>query len=82
MEINAEGVAKLMHDRVVHYHRLPEKVISDRDKRYSGHFMMELYKLLGIKANVSTAFRPQTNGQTEHANQEIEQYLHIFINYH
>jgi hypothetical protein len=82
MEINAEEVAKLMCDHVIRYHRLPEKVISDRDKRYLGNFMMELYKLLGIKANVSTVFRPQTDGQTERANQEIEQYLRIFINYH
>jgi hypothetical protein len=82
MEINAEGVAKLMRDHVIRYHGLPEKVISDRDKRYSGNFMTELYKLLGIKANVSMAFRLQTDRQTERANQEIEQYLHIFINYH
>jgi hypothetical protein len=82
MEINVEGVAKLMHDRVTCYHRLPEKVISDWDKRYSENFMMELYKLLGIKVNVSTAFRLQTNRQTEWVNQEIEQYLQIFINYH
>jgi hypothetical protein len=82
MEINAEGVAKLLRDRVIRYHGVPEKIISDRDKRYSGNFMTELSKLLGIQLNTSTAYRPQTDGQTERSNQEIEQYLRIFINYH
>ena len=44
--------------------------------------MTELYKLIGIQANISTAYRPQTDGQTERANQEIEQYLRAFINIH
>jgi hypothetical protein len=82
MEINAEGVAKLLHNCVIRYHRVPEKIISDRDKRYSGRFMTELSKLLEIQLNTSMAYRPQTDGQTEQSNQEIEQYLRIFINYH
>ena len=65
MEINAEGVAKLMRDRVIRYHGVPEKIISDRDKRYSGNFMMELSKLLGIQLNTSMAYRPETDRQTE-----------------
>ena len=56
MEINAEGVAKLMCNRMIRYHGIPEKIISDRDKRYSGNFMTELSKLLGIQLNMSTAY--------------------------
>jgi hypothetical protein len=41
-------------------------------------FMCELYKLLGIKLALSTAYHPQTDGQTEHVNQVIEGYLHTF----
>jgi hypothetical protein len=43
--------------------------------------MAELYKKLGIKMNCSTAFHPQTNGQTEWVNQEIEKFLQMFVNY-
>ena len=44
--------------------------------------MKDFYKLVGIEGNPSTAYHPQTDGQTEQINQEIEQYLHIFINHH
>ena len=44
--------------------------------------MKELYRLLGIEGNYTTAWHPQTNGQTERVNQEIEHYLRLYINYH
>ena len=43
--------------------------------------MKEFYRLIGIEGTPSTAFHPQTNGQTEWFNQEIEQYLRLFVNY-
>ena len=42
--------------------------------------MQELNKLLGIKVAASTAYHPQSDGQTERVNQEIEQYLQLFVN--
>jgi hypothetical protein len=44
--------------------------------------MHELYCLLGIKVSASTAYHPQSDGQTECVNQELEQYIHVFINKH
>jgi len=44
-------------------------------------FMKELNEILGIKTKLSTAYHPQTNGQTEQVNQEIEQYLRMFISH-
>ena len=41
--------------------------------------MKELYRLLGIELASSTAYHPQTDGQTERVNQELEQYLQIFV---
>lgn len=44
--------------------------------------MEDLYNLLNIEGSFSTACHPQTDGQTERINQEIEQYLRIHINHH
>jgi len=43
--------------------------------------MQELNKILGIKSKLSMAFHPQTDGQTERMNQELEQYLRMFIDH-
>ena len=73
--INAEGVADLYLQRVFPHYGLPSKVISDRDPRFTSRFMRELCRLLGIKQNISTAFHPRTDGQSERTNQWAEQYL-------
>jgi len=44
-------------------------------------FMKELNEILGIKTKLSTAYHPQTNGQTERVNQEIKQYLRMFVSH-
>ena len=43
--------------------------------------MRELNEMLGIKSKLSMAFHPQTDEQTERVNQELEQYLRMFINH-
>jgi len=43
--------------------------------------MKELYAILGIVGNPSTAYHPQTNGQTEQVNQEVQEFLTMFVNY-
>jgi hypothetical protein len=81
MELTAIGMAKIYRDRVWSKHGLPRKVISDRGPQFAAQFMKDLNKLVGIKSNLSTAYHPQTDGQTERMNQEIEQYLRLFINH-
>jgi len=44
--------------------------------------MRELNEMLGIKTKLLTAFHPQTDGQMERMNQELEQYLQMFIDHH
>ena len=44
--------------------------------------MKELFQLLGIEVDYTTAYHPGTNGQSEQTSQEIKHYLHLFINYH
>ncbi|SJL08320.1 uncharacterized protein ARMOST_11683 [Armillaria ostoyae] len=60
---------------------MPQVVISDRGSQFVLEFMKELYQMLDIKQNASTASHPQTDGQMEQVNQEVEKYLCIFINH-
>jgi len=53
--------------------------VSDREPQFAAELMKELNKMLGIKMKLLTAFHPQTDGQTERINQELEQYLQFFI---
>ena len=77
--VTAAGVANLYLRNVWKLHGLLRKVISDRGPQFVAAFMKELYRLLGIEATTSTADHPQTDGQTERVNQELEQYLWIFV---
>jgi hypothetical protein len=70
--INAEGTALLFLKEVWKHHGTPRVVVSDRGPQFITAFMRELYKLLGIKLAMSTAYHPQTDGQTEHINQVVE----------
>jgi hypothetical protein len=78
--ITSQGVANLYRDHVFKEHGLPKKVISDRGSQFVSGFMKGLYQNLGIEANPSTAYHPQTDGQTERVNQELEEYLRIYVN--
>ena len=82
IEISSSGVARALRDHVFRHHGLPRKVISDRGSNFVSAFMCELYRQLGIVGNPSTAYHPQTDGQTERMNQEVEHYLRVFTNHH
>ena len=75
----AEGLARLFWDNVWKLHGLPESVVLDRGPQFAAELMKELNRMLGIKTKLSTVFHPQTDGQTEWMNQELEQYLWFFI---
>jgi hypothetical protein len=75
--IDSEGIAKAYAQHVVPHYRIPKKVISDRDPHFTSNFTRELCRLLGVKQNISTAYHPQTDGQSERTNQSLEQYLRI-----
>jgi len=76
---SAEGLARLFRDNVWKLHGLPESVVSDRGPEFAAELTKELNRMLGIKTKLSTAFHPQTDGQTEWMNQELEQYLRFFV---
>ena len=80
--LTVEGCAKLLQDNVFRLHGVPSKIIHDRGPQFQSKFAVDFYKLMGIENNPSTAYHPQTDGQTERMNQELEQYLRLYINHH
>ncbi len=71
MELSSEGWGKILCNEVYAKHGMPQVVISDWGTVFVSKFMKDLYNLLQIKGNASTAFHPQTDGQTKRVNQEI-----------
>jgi len=80
MTVIAEGAARLFLHQVWKLHGLPKCIILDRGPQFVARFTRELYRLLGIKLASSTAWHPQTDEQTERVNQELDQYLWLFVN--
>jgi len=77
----AKDVADTFLREVWKLHRLPTEIVSDMDAKFSGEFWESLCKMLGVKRHMSTAYHPQTDGQTERTNQVLEGYLRTFVNY-
>jgi len=75
MTVIAEGTARLFLHQVWKLHGLPKCIVSDHGSQFVAHFTRELYCLLGIKLASSTTWHPQTDGQMECVNQELDQYL-------
>jgi len=78
--VTAEGVARLFLHHVWKLHGLPKCVVSNRGPQFIASFTKELYRLLGIQLSSSIAWYSQTDGQTERVNQELNQFLHLFVN--
>jgi len=77
----APDVAKIFFDNIFRLHGLPRVIICDRDPKFTSNFWQSLFKTLGTKIALSTAFHPQTDGQTERMNQTLEQMLRTYVNY-
>ena len=78
--VTAERAAQLFLYQVWKLHGLLKYVVLDRGPQFAARFTRELYRLLEIKLVSSTAWHPQTDGQTECINQELDQYLQLFVN--
>lgn len=64
---------------VVRLHRLPERIVSDRDSKFTSRWWRELHRVLGSKLLMSTSFHPQTDGQTERMNRSVGQIFRATI---
>jgi len=72
-------VARLFFKNVVKFWGLQRNIVSDQDSRFTSKLWTELFKLLGIDLHFSTAFHPQTDGQTERINALLECYLRHYV---
>ena len=77
----AAETAKIFINHVLRLHGLPSAIISDRDAKFTSHFWQALFKAIGTQLLMSTAYHPQTDGQTERTNRTLKQVLSIFCNY-
>ena len=75
MNVSLEGIAKIYRDNIWKLHGIPRKILSDWGPQFASKFMEEFTKALGTKRQLSMAYHPQTDGQTERINQEIGTFL-------
>ena len=76
----AADMAEVVFDTIYKLHRLPERIISDRDSLFTSHFWRKLHALLNVELRLSSAFHPQTDGATERANRTMTQMLRQCVN--
>ena len=79
--ITAKDAARAFYIHVWKDHGLPSFIIFDRGRPFVSHFWEQLITRLGISADLSTAYHPETDGQTEIMNSVFEQYLRAYMNY-
>jgi hypothetical protein len=79
--ITAEETSQLLIDNVWKRFGFPKVIISDRGPQFAAQVTRELWRKIGIEQKLSSAYHPQTDGESERVNQEIEQYLRICGNF-
>ncbi len=77
---DANTLARIFLHEVVRLHGFPEKLIADRDSRFTSYFWKAIMARLGTKVALSSAYHPQTDAQTERANRTLEDILRSFTN--
>ncbi|KAJ4802427.1 polyprotein [Rhynchospora pubera] len=79
---SAQGVAKIFMENICKLHGVPSSIVSDRDPVFTSQFWKGIFKQLGTTLHYSTAYHPQTDGQSERVNQYLETYLRCMVNTH
>ena len=79
--IDAAGLPEVILDLIVRHHGIPDSIVTDRGSLFTSKFWSSLSYFLGIKQRLSTAFHPQTHGQTKRLNSTMEAYLRAFVNF-
>ncbi|MCO5560051.1 hypothetical protein L7F22_013657 [Adiantum nelumboides] len=76
---SAPDIASLFVQHIFRIHGLPRSIISDRDPKFTGHFLTSLFKSLDTNLLFNSAYHPQTDGQTERVNQTLKEMLRHYI---
>ncbi|MCO5601915.1 hypothetical protein L7F22_056041 [Adiantum nelumboides] len=76
----AADIAQVFVKEIVRLHGIPARIISDRDAKFTSKFWQAMFQSLGTQLNLSTAYHPETDGQTERVNQVIEDMLRAYCN--
>ena len=77
---SAQDLAVVFFNTIYRHHGLPQVIVSDRDTRFTGNFWQHLFKLCGTKLAMSSAYHPQSDGQTERANRTLVEALRAYVN--
>ncbi|OWK25887.1 hypothetical protein AJ87_49580 [Rhizobium yanglingense] len=79
MTYSMDQLAELYMEEIVKLHGVPKSIVSDRDARFTSKFWRSLHAAMGTHLDFSTAFHPQTDGQTERTNQILEDMLRACV---
>ena len=79
MDYPMERLAELYVEKIVSLHGIPSSIVSDRDPRFTSKFWTGLQEALGTKLRLSSAYHPQTDGQTERTIQSLEDLLRACV---
>jgi hypothetical protein len=77
-DYTSSKVAEVFFHTIVKLHGFPKTIVSDRDRVFTSQFWQQLFKLSGTTLAMSTAYHPQTDGQSEAVNKCLELYLRCF----
>ena len=73
------NIVDIFMKEIFKLHGIPKVIVSDRDTEFTGNLWKALFKGLGTQLNFSTAYHPQTDGQTERVNQVLEDMLRMYV---
>ena len=77
--LTLDGLTKLYVDKIVRLHGTPKNIMSDRDSKLTARFWKSFQKAMGSELSFSTAFHPQSDGQSERTIQTLEDMLRTYV---